>query len=1611
MGHGFGFRDTAPQLAPPSGVQSVLRLLVPVAPNPRLLPPRHWLALAVLALPALCAGQVTVRVDPASVDLTRGQVQQFNATVTGAPAGASVSVFWSLSGIGTLTTSGFYTAPSSVFGTAPVTVTVYANATVTAGGVVSTHRGSATVRLLPTVSITLTPGSVNLRGGDSQQFIATVSGTANTGVSWVINPAVGAITPSGLYTAPATIASAENVVVTATSAADPTKSASANINLLASGVSISVNPKTATLTPQQTQLFTAAVTGTTETGVTWSLSPPNLGSVSPQGLYTAPDTITANQTATLTATSVADRSKAAAANITLTPPTVALDVGTGAPNESIRQMFVQAYFRDGFHVQVTLPPVGQVRRWGATGYIQEFNGAGSTRYALIKPDESLAPSPAAPDRPLVLQIRYPLQTYYASVGAATAGYPTMDSQACPAFDPVVSCTWALFTNNYALFAYSNALATGQNFSIRQNFHARWTALGGMAGPGRPVDAETAATSLAGTAATIQTYSGGAIFNFTTGTMAGQTYGVVEPLYALYRENGGHGGFLGFPVAHEIVLASGVRRQSFQGGAIEWTPEGGAQVRLPVVSVALAGAAVSGGTLRMNHGETARVAATVAGPNGVVLEGRPVSWTSSNSRVVTLEQSGAAAVLRAVGGGAAQVTASSEGKTSPPLTVLVTAQCCTVGEGAPTPGVQQAFLDAVARNRLAVETPSPSPVQRLGSGYVQQLQGAGTVYLLAKPDRLAAAYVVAGELLRRYQALGGPAGALGYPVSDATPGGRQMFENEAALAGTPVRVVRGPVLRKWESLGFETGAAGSPTGDAGAFFTFGANSGEAQEFAGGTIYAAAAGPRAGSAHLVAGPILARYLALGGPGGALGMPSSDEFASGGTRRQQFEGGTVEYAPGEAAAREQLAARAPSVLAAPAVVAPGSRVRLAVLGFPAGSTIRVSVSRQPDFLVRTATGAHAWELFVPAGAAPGTVVVRAADTAGGAAAEGSYAIRSYADLRPQLVKAGGDGQAGLPGARLPQALRVALRDAAGNPVAGVAVAFEASPGAAVAPVSAVTDAGGQAETWLRLPLSEGTAAATVNAPGAAAGPVTFYARAEAGRLAGFPALRQAGETPLGRGGESIARKGALLTAAAAILRYHQLRGELPSPNGAAEPAALNRFLTDYCAAGASGPVCDGFLSASPGGEQVVNLWRAGEFAGGGVDVVVEQADAGVVRDLVAQGSPVLLSLALTADGAPAGGHFVVAIGAGPDGGLLIHDPHPGFARQGLAEYTAGFSAGGRLWKGALRGAARLVPRTPPPAGFLLAAISRPAAVIEGMAFEARSGAGSCAAALEMADAAVIGDGAPAGAPAVSRFLACDGAQPAYQLALGLAQPWRVAVTDLAAGGAVTELAGERPAAYRAARPAPALSVVPQDASIAGVVNAADFTAGVAPGGLCAIFGSGLAGAGGTTTVEFDGRPARVVAATPFQVNVEAPPELAPGARRVRVTSPYGAAEAAVEVRAAAPAIFSLGDGRGAVVNQDGAVNAPAAPLRRGQTLVIYATGLGAVMPRGGLQVALEPVTVVLEGREIRPAFAGLAPGYVGLYQVNVTVAAATPPGIGLRLSLRQGGVESGSVPVAVE
>ena len=287
-----------------------------------------WGLIGGLGAQSLDAGpKLIVTVTPKTVTLQPGQSLQFSATVaqvvqpgvrSGATRVADATVTWSLSpAVGTVSAAGLYTAPASVAATVQVKLTVTSVADKTASD-------TAVITVAAPVSVSVTPAQVSLGQGQTQQFAAAVTGTANTAVTWSVSPAVGMVSAAGLYTAPASIASQQVVTVRAVSVADPSKSAAASVTLIPPApapVSVSVAPSSATLTASQTQQFTAAVTGTTNTGVVWSLSPA-VGTLSTSGataVYTAPSNIVQSQTVEVLATSMADGSKVGKAILMLVP--------------------------------------------------------------------------------------------------------------------------------------------------------------------------------------------------------------------------------------------------------------------------------------------------------------------------------------------------------------------------------------------------------------------------------------------------------------------------------------------------------------------------------------------------------------------------------------------------------------------------------------------------------------------------------------------------------------------------------------------------------------------------------------------------------------------------------------------------------------------------------------------------------------------------------------------------------------------------------------------------------------------------------------------------------------------------------------------------------------------------------------------------------------------------------------------------------------------------------------------------------------------------------------------------------------------------------------------
>jgi hypothetical protein len=179
------------------------------------------------------AAPISVAVSPTQVVLQTGMLQQFIATVSGAQ---NTGVLWQVGGIsggngvvGTITANGTYTAPSAPPTGGSVVVTAISIAD-------NSKSGSAVLSVVAQpqpVNVAIFPNSVTVPGGQTQQFTASVTGTANTSVIWAANgtqggdATVGSISAAGLYTAPPSVPANPVVTVTAQSSYDSNISASA----------------------------------------------------------------------------------------------------------------------------------------------------------------------------------------------------------------------------------------------------------------------------------------------------------------------------------------------------------------------------------------------------------------------------------------------------------------------------------------------------------------------------------------------------------------------------------------------------------------------------------------------------------------------------------------------------------------------------------------------------------------------------------------------------------------------------------------------------------------------------------------------------------------------------------------------------------------------------------------------------------------------------------------------------------------------------------------------------------------------------------------------------------------------------------------------------------------------------------------------------------------------------------------------------------------------------------------------------------------------------------------------------------------------------------------
>ena len=233
----------------------------------------------------------------------------------------------------------------------------------------------------------------------------------------------------------------------------------------------------------------------------------------------------------------------------------------------------------------------------------------------------------------------------------------------------------------------------------------------------------------------------------------------------------------------------------------------------------------------------------------------------------------------------------------------------------------------------------------------------------------------------------------------------------------------------------------------------------------------------------------------------------------------------------------------------------------------------------------------------------------------------------------------------------------------------------------------------------------------------------------------------------------------------------------------------------------------------------------------------------------------------------------------------------------------------------------------------------------------------------------------------------------------------------------------------------------SAAGVVNASNFSPGpFAPNSVISIFGSGLARstyalaasdiAAGMLPFELNyvrvyvqDCPVPLLFVSEGQINFVMSSIQNTGPVRIRVvTQGITGPEITVTLTDCAPALFELPGGYVIATSADGKLLTPDAPAHAGDTIVVYATGLGRTTPNPALGeipsfigsiLALPSLKVALNGKPVDPAlikYAGLTPGCAGLYQINLVVpdgtpvdpqidvtAGGPPPPVGLKLVVR--------------
>ncbi|HTB11274.1 MAG TPA: hypothetical protein VK752_06880 [Bryobacteraceae bacterium] len=195
--------------------------------------------------------------------------------------------------------------------------------------------------------------------------------------------------------------------------------------------------------------------------------------------------------------------------------------------------------------------------------------------------------------------------------------------------------------------------------------------------------------------------------------------------------------------------------------------------------------------------------------------------------------------------------------------------------------------------------------------------------------------------------------------------------------------------------------------------------------------------------------------------------------------------------------------------------------------------------------------------------------------------------------------------------------------------------------------------------------------------------------------------------------------------------------------------------------------------------------------------------------------------------------------------------------------------------------------------------------------------------------------------------------------------------------------------------------------VANAAGISGGTPPGSLFSIYGTGLSTGTaqptsttypltlGGASVTVNGESAPLSYASPTQINAEMPLDITGGVATVvvKVGTTTSNAVAATVPLTAVPGIFVSGANRAIAQNYPSYVtNSPTTPAPAGSVVIVYFTGGGPVQGGSVLQTGhaapnqafavTESVSATVAGVAATVDYAGLTPGFIGLYQANIVV-----------------------------